>query len=339
MSTKQRVQYYDVAKGILILLVILTHTFIYVSGNADDFNETIRIMCGYLWIFTSFYMPAFFIVSGLCSNFNKEFKPFLVKIFRTILFPSIFFDLFLFTVPNILMGESSISEGAVGFVKRTLAFGGVYWFLPCLFLSKIIYWVLHNYTNDIVRWVILVALFVFGFVLHHFHLYPQKWWYAIQTFDLTLFLGIGQLLKDTKIEKKVVYRIGAVVFLVIIVSFLATKLSMPSVYYSYRITDWWQLPIHILASVSGTLFVLWISQIIDSNSILEYLGCGTIVVYGVNELIMKIVANYMGFQIGDTGPIQSVILFVIFYIVITALCMLAIRIFDTKYLKPVIGKS
>ncbi len=339
MSTNKRIQYYDVAKGILILLVILTHTFFYATGKTDAPNETIRLLRDYQWICTSFYMPAFFIVSGICSNFNKDFKPFLIKIFRTILVPAIFFDLFFFTVPNILFGVSSISEGAVGFVKRTFAFGGVYWFLPCLFLSKIIYWVLHNYTNDIVRWVVLMALFVFGFVLHHFHLYPQKWWYAIQTFDLTLFLGIGQLLKNTKIEKMVIYRAGTIAFLVIIVTFLVTKLPMPSVYYIYRINDWWQLPVHILASVSGTLFVLWISQRINSNSILEFLGCGTIVVYGVNELCLKIVANYMGFQIGVNGPIQSIILFVIFYIVIAALGMLAIRIFDTKYLKPVIGKS
>lgn len=338
MYIKKRISYYDVAKGILICLVIISHIYLETLSVALIPNNTFAWMRNWQWIHVSFFMPAFFIITGLCSNFNKDFSLFLFNNVRTILIPAILFDLFFFSIPSYLMGQGVLADVIMGFVKRALAFGGVFWFLPCLFLSKIIYWTLHNYTSDSTRWGTLIVLVIFGFLLHHFKLFPQKWWYIHQVCDLTLFLGVGQFLKNTNIDRNLIYRLGTSLFLIIIVIFMFSKLQMPSILYTYKIHEWWQLPVHILVSIGGTLALLWVCQSINSNTLLEYLGCGTIVVYGVHQLFLKIILRFLEPMIANQGVTISIVMFVAIFLCTVGFSALAISAFNTKYLKLVIGK-
>ena len=295
-------------------------------------------MRSWQWIHVSFFMPAFFVITGLCSNFEKEFKPFLISNIRTILIPAIVFDLLFFTIPSFFMGQDPWVIVMTGFVKRALAFGGVFWFLPCLFLSKLIYWTLHKYTKKVLLWSILIALVVFGFLLHHFSLFPQKWWYIHQVFDLTIFLGVGQFLKNTSIDRNIFYRFCTAIFLILIVLFLITKQPMPSILYTYKIQEWWQLPVHFLVSIGGTAVLLWICQTINSNTFLEFLGRGTIVVYGVHQLFLKILLRFIEPLISNQGVIISLIMFFVVFFCTVGFCALFIMVFNSKYLKLIIGK-
>lgn len=338
MYIKKRISYYDVAKGVLICLVIISHIYLETLNVAKIPNSTFVWLRSWQWIHVSFFMPAFFIITGLCTNFNKDFKHFLFNNVRTILIPAIFFDLFFFSIPSYLMGQDLLVDVMMGFVKRTLAFGGVFWFLPCLFLSKIIYWTLHNYTRDSIRWGTLFVLVIFGFLLHHLKLFPQKWWYIHQVCDLTIFLGVGQFLKKTDIDRNIIYRLGTVLFLIIIVIFLISKLPMPSILYTYKIHEWWQLPVHFLVSIGGTSALLWICQTINSNSFFEYLGRGTIVVYGVHQLFLKILLRLIEPWVANQGVIISIIMFFVIFFCTVSFCALSIKAINSIFLKPIIGK-
>ena len=338
MYIKKRISYYDVAKGVLICLVIISHIYLETLSVAKIPNSTFAWLRSWQWIHVSFFMPAFFIITGLCSNFNKDFNLFLINNVRTILIPAIFFDLFFFSIPSFLMGQGLLNDVMMGFVKRALAFGGVFWFLPCLFISKTIYWILHNYTRDSIRWGLLIALVIFGFLLHHFKLFPQKWWYFHQVCDLTLFLGIGQFLKNTNIDRNIIYRVGTVLFLIIIIIFLISKLPMPSILYTYKIHEWWQLPVHILVSIGGTSALLWICKTINTNSFLEYFGRGTIIVYGVHQLFLKILLKLIEPLVANQGFIISIIMFLVIFSTTVGFCALSIMAFNSKYLKTIIGK-
>ena len=207
-----------------------------------------------------------------------------------------------------------------------------------IFLSKLIYWTLHKYTSNFILWSILIALVILGFVLHHFSLFPQKWWYVHQVFDLTIFLGVGQFLKTKSIDLKAFYRFSTALFLIIIVFFLITKLPMPSILYTYKIQEWWQLPVHFIVSIGGTAAILWISQTINSNSFLEFFGRGTIVVYGVHQLFLKIFIRYINPLIANQGVIISIIMFLVIFFCTVGFCALSLKAFNSKYLKPIIGK-
>jgi fucose 4-O-acetylase-like acetyltransferase len=236
------------------------------------------------------------------------------------------------------MGQDPWIIVMTGFVKRALAFGGVFWFLPCLFLSKLIFWTFHKYTPNFILWSILIALVILGFVLHHFSLFPQKWWYVHQVFDLTIFLGVGQFLKTNSSDLKVYYRYGTALFLIFIVFFLITKLPTPTILYTYKIQEWWQLPVHFIVSIGGTAAILWISQTINSNSFLEFFGRGTIVVYGVHQLFLKNLLRYIDPLIANQGVIISIIMFLVIFFCTVGFSVLALKAFNSKYLKPIIGK-
>ena len=338
MNFKNRILYFDVAKGVLICLVIISHIYLETLSVAKIPNSTFAWMRSWQWIHVSFFMPAFFIITGLCSNFEKEFKPFFIRNIRTILIPAIVFDLFFFTIPSFFMGLDLWTTVMTGFIKRALAFGGVFWFLPCLFLSKLIYWTLHKYTLNFILWSILIALVILGFVLHLFNLFPQKWWYVHQVFDLTIFLGVGQFLKNKSTDLKLFYRFGTAIFLIISVFFLITKLQMPSILYAYKIQEWWQLPVHFLVSIGGSAALLWICQTINSNTFLEYLGRGTIVVYGVHQFFLKIFLRFIEPLVANQGIIISLIMFFVIFFCTVGFCVLFIKAFNSKLLKPIIGK-
>lgn len=78
-NSNQRLSYLDVAKGILILSVILHHLLhcLNKSANCADnyvYRETWYVFMTFV---VPFFMPCFFICSGMVSNFNKNLKDFI----------------------------------------------------------------------------------------------------------------------------------------------------------------------------------------------------------------------------------------------------------------------
>lgn len=67
----ERYKYIDDAKGISILLIIMSHVIV----NINDFTELqSNIFRIYASILGSFYVPIFFIISGLFNPINIDKK-------------------------------------------------------------------------------------------------------------------------------------------------------------------------------------------------------------------------------------------------------------------------
>lgn len=66
----KRIEYIDVCKGMLILLVLIHH--IPQAGNWACGMDSLVLdyINGYSFIVCSFFMQAFFVVSGYCSSFS-----------------------------------------------------------------------------------------------------------------------------------------------------------------------------------------------------------------------------------------------------------------------------
>lgn len=117
----KRFSYIDVAKGILILMVVWDHlpdVYIYLLKQT---NIHIEWLDRTQWLFKIFFMPAFFCITGFCSNFNKDFKSFFVSNAKSLL------------IPNILLGM--IVSHSIG-VGRVIMYGGSFWFLSALFWQR-----------------------------------------------------------------------------------------------------------------------------------------------------------------------------------------------------------
>lgn len=105
---KDRIHYIDLAKGILIILVVYGHigwVIGHVQGFQNALMEDTYLISAY-W--GAFYMGAFFVITGYCSNFNISIKDFLVKNLKGLILPA-------FTLGAII---NSISTGGGAFGNK-----------------------------------------------------------------------------------------------------------------------------------------------------------------------------------------------------------------------------
>lgn len=339
MEKKQRIAYYDVMKGILICLVMFSHInyeTLYVSAIE---NPTFRFLSNNQWVFTCFFMPAFFLVTGICSNFNKPFKPFLINNAKALLVPGIAFDFLLYTLPRICTDYGVASELA-SFMRRVYWMGGIHWFLPSLFASKLIYWALNKYARKQYQiWLVLLVMFVYGYMANNYGWFPRKWWNTPQVCGLTIILAVGQFYRNTTIDKDIILRQSSLLFIAMLFCFFIFNLKMPHITAAYRIGELWQLPAYLLAATLGSFFILNVSKWINHNSLLEYFGRGSLVIYLVHSYVIKFLLSHWGESfIRGASVLSSILLFVSIFIIITLVSCGIVWLCEKKYFRWLVGK-
>lgn len=162
---EQRLTYIDIAKGILIILVVTGHV---VTGSNFVTKTMIRVI-------NSFHMPAFFIISGMLVNTDKlrkqPFCLFLKKKATRLLVPYVVFELIGTVWQMILQGQIRLNLATV--VRRILTvecYVGADWFLIALFFAEMILYGINKLTNR--KWYLLIAL---GSFLLMFYLPDGMW--------------------------------------------------------------------------------------------------------------------------------------------------------------------
>ncbi len=140
-TTPQRIAWIDVAKGLLIILVVIGHAL---NGliSADLIAPDGLGDQAYRLIYT-FHMAAFFIISGYFSSLGikKDKKSFLKKLVPNLVWPYFFWSL---TQASIMGVFASFLNHAFTFdahILRSLFFGHIsqFWFLKTLFLIDLLY--------------------------------------------------------------------------------------------------------------------------------------------------------------------------------------------------------
>jgi len=137
---KKRVEYFDVAKGIGVFLVLIGHL------QGEDifcYSPYILPMCE--WIF-SFHMPFFFIISGMLVAYKKDtekdIKTLAKRRFKGIMVPYYWFSFFYMTVVFAAYFKKQILIGTV-WLNIWYVFScygmNVLWFLPALFFGELLF--------------------------------------------------------------------------------------------------------------------------------------------------------------------------------------------------------
>lgn len=155
-SSPQKLLWLDMAKGFTILLVVIGHSI----PNASFANS----------IIFSFHMPFFFIIAGYTLNTKKEFSEFFAAKVKRLLLPYFFtvlFDvLFWVLIGRALTNDISNLFANFSYSCKSYAIGlgqvadwapvnpvGVVRFIPCLFLSVIIFFVIIKLCRNDMRWM------------------------------------------------------------------------------------------------------------------------------------------------------------------------------------------
>ena len=164
IMSKERLHYIDIAKGVLILMVVYGHVY----GVNQSINHPLLY---YIHLsansFVAYYMPCFFVITGFCSNFKKPFKEFLSNSVKTIVLPAFSFSLLFFILAR-QFDLLSIRE----FIKLELFYGGEFWFLSSLFLARLMYWSISRLFSDRSLALLCIIFFVIGYSLNSF---PHKY--------------------------------------------------------------------------------------------------------------------------------------------------------------------
>ena len=156
----QRIGYFDIARGIGILLVVLGH---------NDFGGISPFLDQLIY---SFHVPLFFFLSGYFLNAAVPFVEFLRKRFHSILKPY-WFTIFLIYFTSVSFEKMGF-ETAVGRIVKAL-YGstnyidwGQLWFLPNLFVVSLyayaFIFLVSRLRNRLLAWGILGATLLISFL-------------------------------------------------------------------------------------------------------------------------------------------------------------------------------
>lgn len=151
---KARVNYVDVAKIVGMFFIVLGHTLR--GGKVTT------------WLY-SFHVPLFFFLTGITFHYTEyKLKYFIIKKVKTLLIPFYVWSLISICiygiVKNILPFDISSQLGAASPVLEILlgycSLNSPLWFLPCLFVSELLMWIVLNLKQKLGAGVIIVSILI-----------------------------------------------------------------------------------------------------------------------------------------------------------------------------------
>lgn len=344
LEKKERLEYFDIAKGIAILLVVL--------GHIINFKTPLS-----LWIY-SFHMPIFFIIAGILIRYKNEtksdMKVVLKKKFLSLLVPYISFSLIyiVYEFYNSIIMHTMTLESFKLDIYMTLCLRGIgtLWFLPALFFGEVLFILIMkvNINKYFKVFVILLCFASSIFVGKYLgyenvnNLVSNKVYIIILTvfrsFVSLFFISIGYYFNRFIIEIKSRRYIDLVIgTILLIVDIILSKYDVVDL--NFLLVD--NVIIYIICGVIGSISLILICRFIKHNKILSFLGINSLIIFAThfefpfrkyaNEMVTYINTNILKLS---TYHIETVTrLFVII------LMELVVIIIINKFFPIILGKK
>ena len=276
----KRLDFIDISKGIGIILVVIGHVM-----NISNY-ESIFI--------SSFHMPMFFLISGYLFNSNKydDFFTLVKHKFISLIIPYIIYGFIgvLFQISALLLQKRSIDLLSIfyGLITGKNITNGPLWFLLCLFLIEVIYYIIDSKVrNNFIKLVIIFLLVYVGFSL------PNNFTYLFRinvALSQLLFFYVGNLIKNKNIEIK--YN-GIYAFLSLVATiFIAYKLNILVIVSRaiYGNTFYF-----ILSALFGSIFIINLSVLINGNykikNVMIYFGKRSLIIMCTHFIVLLILST------------------------------------------------
>ncbi len=158
-NSSKRLDYIDALRGFAILCVVAGHS----TGLRDNAHRFISV----------FMLPVFFVISGFLMQYKNDtsnsLKGFLKKRFTGILVPYIGFSILILlyeSIYGLLNAEFSAIRLWLGILQTIFLYGkSILWFLPALFISAFIFFLLKKYLKHPLTILITLILAAIATVL------------------------------------------------------------------------------------------------------------------------------------------------------------------------------
>ena len=333
-NSNNRIVWVDIAKGIGIILVLIGH----ISQNKNLH-----------YFIYSFHMPLFFIISGYLYSEKEQYVR---KKAKSILLPYLFWSIvsFLYWVliernlrtqnlnPIIPATNILIARGG----EDNYIFNVALWFLPCLFVTEVMFHFLKKRIKNIKILSIIILFFsILGYIYSKLNFIRLPF-----CLDITLiaigFYFLGYLWKqkieiafkqfNNKIWKSYII-IGVMTIVTVVVSQINYGMSMNSLKFNNYFFTY-------IASISGCLVIYIISNIINKNRMLQFLGRNTLIIMCIHEPIKRILIEIIHRVTNiSTEILRNNIFGIIFITVILLIVLLPCIYIINRYFPILIGKS
>jgi len=266
-----RISWIDIARGIGIILVLQGHAL-----SAHVYRHFIY----------AFHMPLFFFISGLLFDYKKySFLENLKKSARGILVPYVIFagvsyliwmfnNSFSASPEQIMLHLIGVFYGN----SSSLFFNLVLWFLPCLFITKMLFALITTFIKK--DKVLIVVLFIFSLLGYFAFIYlpDLNLPFGIESaLTAVVFFGAGSILR-TNYAKNIDFKINKRSIAILIASLVILIISTQINYEIYgrqidiRLNNLGNYFLFYTGAVSGIILTVLIAKIINKNMILEKIG-------------------------------------------------------------------
>ena len=292
-TTTSRINYIDLAKGFCIILVVLYHVL-----------KHLHVQSEFAYLLSTFRMPLYFFLSGLFFKEYEGFLGFLLRKINKLLIPFCFFYLTTsFLLPNILsLGGFTVShtqslgiQGLWAFIMKEEFANNPLWFLWCLFIVNILFYICVTIVKKIcfssIWQVSLLAIFCFTvgifnslFIASNINLlgFTDSAMAALPFFSVGyIFNKFTDILRPNAWDKYLP--------VLIIVCFALTYIFGGRCGYMHN--KFWINPIaQYLCGITGTLFVIFSAKIIHDLPFISYWGRYSIMILVSHGLLLQIFA-------------------------------------------------
>ena len=341
MASK-RIEVIDVCKGLLMLCVILVHTQLV----CDTLHEELPFVCALPNIISPFYacffMPAFFLLSGYVSHFEKPLVPFLFSNLKSLLIPWISFTCLSALVEYFIFGNKQL-QITIGQEKYNL-FVECFWFVQALLLARLGYYLFKRFLSPsyiIIGGACFLCLLVgvylnncfFGQNSSHY----LNWFHYRNALCFIIFLWVGDMLKGIDLKSSLI-SIFAILYLVCC-GLVICHVAPPFVIYTDSVSmTLSQIPWWLFVALTGTAFLLVIARWFAKSRILGFLGRNSLVVYLTHFLVYLCTVKILSAFFMPGGKISSVIFLLVSFVMTIVFCLLIASVMSRKPFCYLLGK-
>ena len=271
---QSRIEWVDISKVLVIWLMVLGHIL-----EKKGMDNSVRN------IIYSFHMPFFFFISGyLYKAKEKDILDFTKVNLRSLIVPYVFLRglSFLLLIPYIYTTKYDISNFLYEFISGDSdSPGGASWFLLCLFLVKMIFFLLKT-LSPIVVWILNVIMVIVAYYIPY-----RLFWNIDAAFMAFPFFYFA--FQNKHIIKKFI-SINLNIFIVILfISFsfyLLIVLSSVQGFVTLYGSEFGNSPLlFYFSAIIGIVITISFCKRFYSSKIIETFSKGTIVIMGIHGAI------------------------------------------------------
>lgn len=330
----ERIHYFDIAKGIFIILVFFHH-LLAASHEYEVFSSYFYLITSWQSLYASFFMQAFFFITGYCSNYNNSFAPFLRKNLLALIVPSIFFSILSASVQSLYFDRFVYLTHLLDWKFWILT--PQYWFLYALFWAKIIFWFINKYIGC--YWLRLsIGLLFLIMVPMLKELGIANFFCFFHGLAAILFISLGQIMKLRKNTLKYFLDYLWIIYPITLLLTKAFHHDIPSLTYGLNVSII-NIPLFLITSISGVFCSLKLCSLIKESLLLEYFGRDSMLFYCASSTFLGLSsAIVFRFIMNPTCVISAFLVFILIIIVSLFLCAITNEIFKTPYLRFFAGR-